>query len=388
AGAQCVSCHMPSKTYMGVDDRRDHSFRIPRPDLAVDLGVPEPCTGCHEDRSAEWAAEVIRERFGPDRPSHFAAVFAAADLVQPGTDIALAGLAADADQPIMVRASALVRLGSYQRGHTLDAIRQARQGAPLLRLAAPLAAAGLAPDSRWRLLAPLLDDPLRSVRQQTVSALLPTLTADPAYRSRLAPYLEAWIDEQAFNLDFPETLTNLAGAYGALGRTAAAEATLEEALNQQANWVPGLANLADLYRSTGRDQQAGALLERALLLVPDEPELIYAHALWLSRQGRQEDSLPELERAATLAPERRDFAYAWALALNDAGQAERATAKLAGLLERWPDDEQLLIALVTMLRDQARYAEALGYLDRLIALRPADTELRRFRAALANAAGT
>jgi len=26
-GAQCVNCHMPAKTYMIVDDRRDHSFR-------------------------------------------------------------------------------------------------------------------------------------------------------------------------------------------------------------------------------------------------------------------------------------------------------------------------------------------------------------------------
>ncbi len=32
AGAACVSCHMPARTYMSVDARRDHSFRVPRPD--------------------------------------------------------------------------------------------------------------------------------------------------------------------------------------------------------------------------------------------------------------------------------------------------------------------------------------------------------------------
>ena len=32
-GAQCKSCHMIERIYMGVDGRRDHSFRIPRPDL-------------------------------------------------------------------------------------------------------------------------------------------------------------------------------------------------------------------------------------------------------------------------------------------------------------------------------------------------------------------
>ncbi|MCP4819225.1 MAG: hypothetical protein GY883_08555, partial [Shimia sp.] len=30
---ECVSCHMTDRTYMGNDPRRDHSFRVPRPDL-------------------------------------------------------------------------------------------------------------------------------------------------------------------------------------------------------------------------------------------------------------------------------------------------------------------------------------------------------------------
>jgi tetratricopeptide (TPR) repeat protein len=47
AGAQCVNCHMPQTTYMAVDPRRDHSFRVPRPDLSVKLGTPNACTGCH-----------------------------------------------------------------------------------------------------------------------------------------------------------------------------------------------------------------------------------------------------------------------------------------------------------------------------------------------------
>ena len=37
--ARCVSCHMPARTYMVVDPRRDHSLRIPRPDLSVAIGT-------------------------------------------------------------------------------------------------------------------------------------------------------------------------------------------------------------------------------------------------------------------------------------------------------------------------------------------------------------
>ena len=50
-GAQCVNCHMPHTTYMAVDPRRDHSFRVPDPALSIAIGTPNACTGCHLDAS-------------------------------------------------------------------------------------------------------------------------------------------------------------------------------------------------------------------------------------------------------------------------------------------------------------------------------------------------
>ena len=385
-GAACVSCHMPAETYMGVDDRRDHSFRIPRPDLSQLLGTPDPCTACHEGETAEWAAAELAARFGSREPDHFGVAFAAADAGAAEADAELARLVSDTGQPIMVRASALARLGAYNRGYTMDAIRLARKDEPLLRFAAPLAAASLSPERAWRLLAPLLDDDLRAVRHQTVSALLPTLQADPGYRERLEPHLRTWIEEQSLNLDFPETLTNLAGAYASLGNLPEAESALTESLALQANWVPGLVSLADLFRATGRDPEAGPLLEKALALSPDQPEVAYAYALWLYRQGRLNEGLPLLETAARQAPGQRQYAYAWAIALNDAGQSEQSVTVLSALLQRWPEDPDLLIATVTILRDQGRFAEALPLLDRLIQQQPGNRELLQFREALSRAA--
>ena len=63
-GSRCVSCHMPDRTYMMLDDRRDHGLRIPRPDLTVALGIRNACNGCHEDRPAEWARDFLAGRFG------------------------------------------------------------------------------------------------------------------------------------------------------------------------------------------------------------------------------------------------------------------------------------------------------------------------------------
>jgi predicted CXXCH cytochrome family protein len=55
----CSSCHMPARTYMVIDRRHDHSFRVPRPDISAKLGTPNTCKDCHTDKSAEWAASAI-----------------------------------------------------------------------------------------------------------------------------------------------------------------------------------------------------------------------------------------------------------------------------------------------------------------------------------------
>lgn len=50
--------------YMGVDDRRDHSFKIPRPDLSIKYATPNACTQCHEDKSNQWAIDNLEKWHG------------------------------------------------------------------------------------------------------------------------------------------------------------------------------------------------------------------------------------------------------------------------------------------------------------------------------------
>jgi hypothetical protein len=63
--SDCKSCHMPGKVYMGTDLRHDHSFRVPRPDLTVKYGTPNACTNCHNNKSAQWAADAVTKWYGP-----------------------------------------------------------------------------------------------------------------------------------------------------------------------------------------------------------------------------------------------------------------------------------------------------------------------------------
>src|SRR4029453_16731520 len=110
----CASCHMPVRTYMVIDTRHDHSFRVPRPDLSVKLGTPNACNDCHTDKSAEWAASSIEQWFGPKREGfqNYAEAFHAAWTDQSDAAKLLAAVAADHGVPAFVRASVLTELSS------------------------------------------------------------------------------------------------------------------------------------------------------------------------------------------------------------------------------------------------------------------------------------
>ena len=112
---RCVACHMPTTTYMQVDARRDHSLRVPRPDLSVSLGVPNPCTECHTGHSAQWAADALRARLGRDARGfqRFAEAFHAHEHGAAGADSALQVVFADSTQPAIVRATALARMADH-----------------------------------------------------------------------------------------------------------------------------------------------------------------------------------------------------------------------------------------------------------------------------------
>ena len=70
AETQCVTCHMPTRTYMEIDERRDHSIHVPRPDYTRSIGTPNVCNRCHTkpEEDAKWAADAVVKWYGPTRP--------------------------------------------------------------------------------------------------------------------------------------------------------------------------------------------------------------------------------------------------------------------------------------------------------------------------------
>jgi len=387
AGASCIACHMPAATFMQVDPRHDHSLRIPRPDRTRTLGVPNACEACHAKQSPEWAEAAIRAAHPQPKPGFqgFAEAFAAASRGEPGAPPQLRALVNDASQPAIVRASAAQRLGARLDPAALDTLAGAlRDPDPLVRFGATEAAVHADPAQRARLLAPVLDDPVRAVRVEAARALAaaPTEGLRAAQQAALRTGVDEWIAVQRFNADRPEAHTNLAGLYAERGASEAALDALARALALDPGFSPALVNRADLLRALGREDEAAAALREAVARQPQDAALAYALGLSLIRQGRREEGVDALARAARLAPEDPRFAYVYAVGLHDLGRTREAEQALEQLLRAHPNDADALFALVSYLQEAGDAKRALPHARRLARLVPDDPRLRSLVAEL------
>jgi predicted CXXCH cytochrome family protein len=65
AGSECVACHMPKIEQTIADvNVRSHTFRFITPGMTDQLKIPNPCTGCHTDRTTDWARKALKEWSG------------------------------------------------------------------------------------------------------------------------------------------------------------------------------------------------------------------------------------------------------------------------------------------------------------------------------------
>lgn len=345
-GSRCVDCHMPPRTYMGVDARRDHSFRVPRPDLAARHDTPWACDACHADRKPAWAQELLGPRLlARPRPS-LAPAFTAALERSPQAQELLGRAAADPELSGIARGSALALLRDVDGLAPPLAALQAgsRDPDPLVRLGAARALEALPPDPRVAVAAPLLVDARRAIRVEAARALaaLPPASLPPALRAAQAAALGEWVAGQEANADRPEGPLGLGALHAQRGELEAAEAAYQRALRLDPGFVPTLLNLADLRRQQGRDPEAESLLRAAAARAPREASVQGALGLLLHRLGRAEESLAALREAARLAPREARHAFVLVVALHDRGRLAEAEAALQAGLEHSPHDRQLL----------------------------------------------
>ena len=383
--ARCVSCHMPARTYMGVDARRDHSLRVPRPDLTAMIGTPNACNGCHAEKDALWAVERMRDwGWSPaETGTHPALAMEAATRGDARGVPRLLTLARDTAAATIWRATAL------ERGAALaapEALRLAEElllsTEPLLRVTAARSLGALPPGARLRALYPLHGDPVTGVRMAVAAALAdaPLSELDAGQRNALLALFDEYLAIQARHADMPSVQVQLGLFHLARGNPTAAEQAYREALRQNPQVLPARLNLADLLRAVGRDAEARELLQEALAFAADSGDLLHALGLLEARAGNREQALRYLGDAAGRETGGHRDRFVHAVALHDYGDGAAALAQLRALHRALPAQEQVLLALVNYSAELGNRAAARDYAQRLLALAPDNPTYRQLAA--------
>lgn len=374
-GTLCVKCHMPERPYMVVDWRADHSLRVPRPDLSLQIGTPNACTaaGCHEDETDRWAADYYVEWYGKAKRSHYGTTLAAGRRGDPEAGPELIRLAGDPLYPAIVRATALSLLQGYPGPASTRAFNTALQDEEaLIRYTAAVALSSPDAAELVDLLAPLLFDPARAVRGQAAVrlAVVPRDLLKPYQLQALDEATVEYRETMAYSLDFSFAGHNLGNLYVALGDPDLAEEYYRRAIAIDDLFVPAKMNLVVLLNSQGRNTEAEALLREVLEAYPEEHDAEYSLALLLVETGRAEEALRWLERAAEGMPQRTRVRYNLGLLQQQLGRATAAESSLRAIVEAEPANLEYLYALADHYARRGRYGRALEVADRMIATHP------------------
>jgi predicted CXXCH cytochrome family protein len=376
----CTSCHMPERTYMVVDRRHEHSFRVPRPDVSAKLGTPNACNDCHGDKSAEWAASAVEHWHGPNRKGlqNYAETFHAAWTGRSDAAALLGKIAADRNVPAFARASALTELRPHVSPSNANLARTGLSDPdPMVRIGALTMLEDMPPNQLWPLVATLLSDSNRGVRISAAMLLasVPNPSQPPADRERFERAAAEFVAAQRLNADRPEARSTLGYFFARRGLAAEAEIEYKAALRLSPQFAPAAINLADFYRQRGRDVDGEDVLRTAIDASPLHAGLHHALGLTLTRLKRNDEAIAELRWAAEIEPERARYTYVYAVALHSAGQTENAMTVLEENIARHPSDRDTLMALLSFHRGAGRIDSALRYAEQLALIIPEDKDL-------------
>lgn len=324
AGAVCVDCHMPASNFMMIDARRDHSIRIPRPDLSEQMGTPNACNQCHIDESIEWAADQFNS-WWPEIGTHYSEYLV--ESAQPETTrlSRLFSVLSEPETNPIARSRVLQEIAQSDSASAYNAIRgYTRSDSVIERQGAIEALAAFPLEQTRGNLMPLLNDENLSIRL-AVTRQLAALNMDQLNQNEQHQLAEAIEESEGIlrsQLDSPGNAMQLSNLYSSIGNATQALEALDQALIIAPDWMPALINQAALLSNIGDEDGARASLRRAITTNPDQGAPYYSLGLSQIRTGERDAALVNLERAATLSQDNAQYNYVYGVALYESGQTQ------------------------------------------------------------------
>ncbi len=349
-GTRCINCHMPQRFYMGVDYRADHSLRIPRPDLSIELGVPNACNQCHDEESHQWAVNYIDKWHGTGRKAQYGRAFKDAQSgSQEGFD-QLMNIYKDEVYPEIVRAIAIQLLGMHYQTKSKNILLEATNhfnGHIRYNALQNL----LIDDQKSldRVLS-LLSDQTRAIRIECAAKLSSYGESEiPVnYREQFNKAKQEYLKSLEYNADFPSGKFNLANFYYNDNQIDKAEVFYEKALKQDSLLHGIKVNLALVYNAKGKYKEAEKLFTNYLEHMPDDGYTMFTYALFLSERQRYDESLEYLLKAAKLAPDNSRIFYNIAMMYDFRENLDEAERYIQKAMQINPENQNFYMSLLNI----------------------------------------
>ena len=374
-GALCVKCHMPEQPFMVIDYRADHSIRVPRPDLTLELGVPNACgqSGCHDDQTVQWSVDAYTRWYGEARKPHFGSVLVAARNGDPDAEAGLHSLLENTLNPVIVRATVLNALQVFDGERVDKAMRLALADEhALMRLTAVDTLSHPTQEGLAERLGPMLFDSVRAVRIRAAARLADVAPEylTPLQREALTEQLAAFVESTRHTLDFAAAGMNLGNLYASTGDATQAEHYYRMALDVDDLFYPAKMNLAVLTSQQGRNDEAEKLLREVLDDHPEQYDAAYSLALLLLGLDRVDEGATFLARAAEGLPQRPRVQYNYGLLLAQLLRDDEAEAAFHVALNLDPQNFDYLYALLDFHFKRRQFDKALVMAERMIEAHP------------------
>jgi len=372
-GAECMQCHMPERLYMVIDNRADHSFRIPRPDLSIELGVPNACSRCHVDKTNEWSDQYITKWYGPGRKAHYGTILAAGRQRSAAAYKDLVRLSADPLYPVIVRSTALSLLEAYPGEETNRAYEQALlDDEALIRRTAVDSLHVSDPKHQTELLSAMLYDPVKAVRIEAARRMAEI--SDPPLDNNQKMIFRASLDEyresMEYSADFAFGRYNLANLYVNLRQPAKAVESYKAAIKIDNLFYPAKVNLAMLHNQMGNNNEAETLLREVTALHPEMYEVHYSLGLLLAEEKKYAEAAGYLKQAAKGLPDRARIHYNLGLLLQHLKKDSDAEASLLKAQELEPDNLDYLYALADFYLKRKKLQKARSIAKEMVVRHP------------------
>ena len=338
-GAQCVSCHMPTNRYMGVDDRRDHSFKIPRPDISIKYDTPNACVQCHDDQTNEWAASTL-EKWHGKAPALSASEHSMLELrsLKSISQNAHMSLINDFSLNEIDRASAIAYLAN-SGAELNDATVKSWVNSPLPLIRLAIAKVGfLLPEAeRLKSYKKLLTDKLKSVRVAAAQNLSQTTAQLNGLNQSIielahANTVNTWRGEG--NINQSMLALNKQDINGAIK-------SLQKGISVDPYFDASYVNLADIYYRLGQTVQMQSTLNSGLKAVTTSAPLHYANGMALIRNGNKPAAVDSFKHAMALESNNVQYAYLYFLALDSIGATAQAVSELKLKISTYNNAQQL-----------------------------------------------